>query len=520
MTMKGPHRIRRQSWTVKAASEKDAFAIQQSLRLHWEDSLLAAFERAFDEVAPGDEVIHLARLELDLSVSSEADFAAERPVLLDRQLGARLRAAIDGVYTPYASRPRTTTPQQEQYETLLGYLRTGVLQWSEADRAFEVVQAELRETCRRELQTLAAIARTERISEGFLFRLFQLVPEPELPAIVEVLLRSTGHDAESGAWIVELVTALGDSRIERLERAAVFVAAMMSSGPVDQAGEPGQDEQDDAEQAGAMQELADLLQSLDDTARMFENIADAPTQDPDSLQAMLEAVPEQYREQLRRLMDLPPAEPNATPAPATGDMPAASQATEGLANDLASALERMIGPARETDVLPAAMHNAGLVLVHSFITPLLINMGIAEPGASRLPVPMRQRAVAALHYLATGREDAYEFELGMARALLGIEPEMPIHISEGLLAEEDRAEVDALLDAVLQHWKVLGNTTRDGLRTSFLSRRGLLRADHDGLRLHVERAAFDVLLGGLPWGISIVKLPWMQRPMHVEWERP
>jgi hypothetical protein len=38
--------------------------------------------------------------------------------------------------------------------------------------------------------------------------------------------------------------------------------------------------------------------------------------------------------------------------------------------------------------------------------------------------------------------------------------------------------------------------------------------------LQVEPTAFDVLLGSLPWAFNIVKLPWMTRPIFIEWPTP
>ena len=36
--------------------------------------------------------------------------------------------------------------------------------------------------------------------------------------------------------------------------------------------------------------------------------------------------------------------------------------------------------------------------------------------------------------------------------------------------------------------------------------------------LRVE--SFDMLVGQLPWGIGIVKLPWMTKPIYTDWPTP
>ena len=57
----------------------------------------------------------------------------------------------------------------------------------------------------------------------------------------------------------------------------------------------------------------------------------------------------------------------------------------------------------------------------------------------------------------------------------------------------------------------------DGLRSSFLEREGRLSEGEQGWQLQVQRVGFDVLLDQLPWGIGCVSLPWMNRPLFVEW---
>ncbi len=157
--------------------------------------------------------------------------------------------------------------------------------------------------------------------------------------------------------------------------------------------------------------------------------------------------------------------------------------------------------------------NAGLVLLHPFIPQLFGACGVLAKDELREP----ERAAALLHWLATGREEVHEFELGFVKLLLGLRPETPLQAGEGLLGAREREEGAALLGAVIGHWKALRGTSVDGLRVSFLQRRGALRDEEMGWRLQLEPEAFDVLLGHLPWGFATVKLPWMTRPLYTDW---
>ena len=84
------------------------------------------------------------------------------------------------------------------------------------------------------------------------------------------------------------------------------------------------------------------------------------------------------------------------------------------------------------------------------------------------------------------------------------------------LTTEQKQNADEMLRAVLQSWDI-GNTSVDGLRSAFLSRPGQLHKAENGWKLKVEPSSFDVLLDRLPWSFSVVKLRWMEEPVHVSW---
>jgi len=164
--------------------------------------------------------------------------------------------------------------------------------------------------------------------------------------------------------------------------------------------------------------------------------------------------------------------------------------------------------------------HAGLVLLHPFLPQLFGAVGVVRAGEKAIAADQLPRAAALLHWLAVGRTEIYEFELPLVKVLLGLAPKDPLSVAEGLLSEADRAEGDALLMAVVEHWTALGGTSIDGLRGSFLCRRGLLKPGERGWQLRMESESFDVLLGSLPWAVGIVKLSWMPRPIFIDWPTP
>jgi hypothetical protein len=169
---------------------------------------------------------------------------------------------------------------------------------------------------------------------------------------------------------------------------------------------------------------------------------------------------------------------------------------------------------------PLSVRYAGLVLLHPFIPHFLTAVGVKASDEKTILPENHARAAALLHFLATGTTEIYEYELDLIKVFLGMTPDEPLLVAEGLIQAADQAEATTLLESVIQYWSVLKNTSITGLRSSFLQRPGLLRHTEEGWRLQVEPQAFDLLLNHLPWTISIVKFTWMPQPIYTEWLTP
>jgi hypothetical protein len=157
--------------------------------------------------------------------------------------------------------------------------------------------------------------------------------------------------------------------------------------------------------------------------------------------------------------------------------------------------------------------NAGVVLLHPFLPRLFEGLGVATGDELVNP----GRALCLLHHLATGEVIAPEHQLTLAKVLCGVALDEPAEADVGL-TDAETAEATAVLDAAIGHWGALGGSAADALRGEFLMRPGMLAVDAGGdWLLRVEARTVDILLGQLPWGISLVKLPWMDRLLRVEW---
>ena len=121
-----------------------------------------------------------------------------------------------------------------------------------------------------------------------------------------------------------------------------------------------------------------------------------------------------------------------------------------------------------------------------------------------------------LHFLATGHRFAPEYDLLLPKVLCNVALEAPAD-SRIELDEAEQEEAVTLLEAVVRHWDALGGTSVDGLRGSFLVRPGKLSRRGNDYVLLVEPRAYDFLLDRLSWGIGLIRLPWMERTLWVEW---
>ena len=156
---------------------------------------------------------------------------------------------------------------------------------------------------------------------------------------------------------------------------------------------------------------------------------------------------------------------------------------------------------------------AGLVLLHPFLPQLFRALGIADDDKLLQP----DKAINLLYFLATGRIDGKEYELVIPKMLCHFPLESVLE-SNVSLADSEQEEAIALLGAVIRHWEVLKNTGVEGLQETFLKRCGKLSLLNNGeWLLQVESNACDILLEQLPWGFSMIKLPWMPEMLRVEW---
>ncbi|MEN0003504.1 MAG: contractile injection system tape measure protein [Bacteroidota bacterium] len=158
---------------------------------------------------------------------------------------------------------------------------------------------------------------------------------------------------------------------------------------------------------------------------------------------------------------------------------------------------------------------SGLVLLHPFLPTLFEANGWVQKGKF-LSVPAQEKAAYFLGWLANGQAEQEEPHLVIPKVLCGLpmKQALPRKLA---FSDQEKARGHELLQAVIGHWKALQTTTPEGLQQAFLQRAGKLQAADGGLELLIEEKTLDILLTKIPWGYSIIRLPWMTQLLFVHW---
>lgn len=161
------------------------------------------------------------------------------------------------------------------------------------------------------------------------------------------------------------------------------------------------------------------------------------------------------------------------------------------------------------------IQNAGLILLHPFLPAYFRELGLVEKGQFK-GKEAQKRAILLLHFAGYGNHKPEENLLVFNKLLCGLNIEETVNPDLQLLVSEVE-ETEKLLHSVINNWSILGNTSIESLRHSFILRLGKLSNRGDNWHLVVESSSKDILLQKLPWGIAKVKLPWNSHLLSLNW---
>lgn len=162
------------------------------------------------------------------------------------------------------------------------------------------------------------------------------------------------------------------------------------------------------------------------------------------------------------------------------------------------------------------IENAGLVILHPFLLNLFEKLNLCKDEVW-IDKKSQHKAVLLTQYLITGQEVFFENELILNKLICGFPIENVINTKQKI-SKKEKEICNDLLRVVLEYWAVLKDSSVEALRETFLQRAGKLSpSETHSSELWVEEKGVDVLLAGLPWGIGIIKTPWMDNFLQCYW---
>ena len=160
--------------------------------------------------------------------------------------------------------------------------------------------------------------------------------------------------------------------------------------------------------------------------------------------------------------------------------------------------------------------NAGLIIIWPFLSTLYNKLELIN-GKEFIDDYSLQKAILIMHYIVFGDDNLDEPNLILNKILCGASPDYFVDTSIEL-SDLDKSMGDSLLIAVTKNWDKLNNTSKQGLRDSFLKRNGVIKKKEANYILFVEVKPFDLLLKTIPWNISMIQTSFMDIRLLVEWK--
>jgi hypothetical protein len=489
--MTSPHIIRKQYLHVELqGTEADGLALQRRLSdlcQHW---LTPALEKMLDRAAPAQGHLTIERLEIDVGAFTLGNLEHGLTEAVTYSIEKQLRELSIPVESPVQKTETKILQKSEQqsiHETFFHFLNTGSLPW---------------------WFSLPAGKNLEQV-------LLDVWSETQPAATGAGVLHVLASERARKRLVLQFSTAFLQQLLSRLSPAELKLVDDI----IERFGDPSL----------TATEIKMFTQNVWQTA--FAGLAAGKAQTSEAIVTQAwQALPETkwqmvvLQERLQRHWpELPLAAPRKKDESAQPDRSRFEAKADSRSNDTQQPGSQDADHCNEsrtaqtTDAIDLNeglyVDCAGIVILHPFLPRFFEGLAIAADDR----LLQTERALCLLNYLVTGEEIAPEYALILPKLLCNIPLDAPVDSLVELIAAE-REEATALLEVVIGHWDALRNTSVDGLRGTFLVRPGKvsLRDDGDWL-LQVEAKSFDILLDQLPWGIGIIKLPWMVKMLWVEW---
>lgn len=523
------HLIKKQVIDLTLCKRQNAFRMQQLASEHYYRSMLSIIETQFTDFATDDEVIRIDRLEIDLGELTEKQL---EKATWDYELISRFGQLVKESLQQYSGQQqliKQSVPAAFCGQWLF-YMEKGYLPWNAAkpnkewkNKVLETLAVDfnavsalrsligqnknvvtrmvmqhdevfllgLTEVLTAEKQTILPAAMNEvysffvELSKGGLISSLHLPAKKAFQQTLWCQVLKIAASRDKGLTATELISRILQMHWGLFEKNKRVPAAALAG----------------------LQIIPAIIASLMKTSPVSEASQDVATDDNKSNQ--------KYLNENKAAID----KTGGAKSFDTGEEHSGGGQTDLLANGSEPALEevsRANAVAEKIDEDGVFVVHAGIVLLHPFLNSFFRRIALVKDTVF-IGSLAKQKALYLLHYLATGKADAEEHELVLPKLLCEWPLGMPVE-NELSINTDMYEEAMNLLESVVAQWEILKNSSVSGLREGFLQRPGKIFTRNDNLYLQVESNSIDILLDHLPWNLSIIKLPWMNQILHVEWK--
>ncbi|MBX2924703.1 MAG: hypothetical protein KF746_21050 [Chitinophagaceae bacterium] len=518
------HLIKKQSIYLSIPLQVNAFSLQHEVSRSYRNVIVPQLEKLFDRIAGTDEIIEIDKLEIDAGIFTidqieHNQWADEISEQISRRLEEMIRSNSESTGISF------TGLGMSGFRQWMYYMQKGYLPWNNKIRGeewhrqvFETLAADYNSVTELRKLVLANAYVRERIvyqhDELFIEKLITILTARTQKGLKEIVDEMTEL-----FFLARRKETLFQHAPYREIRQSIYRAVLVLSSVNKK---PGPAEFAEiicslwVRNAGTVSKLAGLPVIRNNTVwKLVEKLTDKRNQ-AQLLQKDQAAIPgkrilpgtndnNEDREQMAGSQKAVNDNKAATPVPDDIIM------TETfITGRVVKKQEQPVSHEVSKDIF---VSNAGMVMLHCFLYPLFNYLGLIKNNEFT-DDNSRLKALQLLYYLATGRDKAPEYDLLIPKILCGYAIDMPVP-SGVELTEDEKKETDGLLSEVIAQWKKPISIA--GLREGFLQRGGKLFVRNERLNLVVETNTIDVLLTTLPWGMGVIKLPWMPKPLMVDW---
>ena len=177
-----------------------------------------------------------------------------------------------------------------------------------------------------------------------------------------------------------------------------------------------------------------------------------------------------------------------------------------------------LGTEQYRDLKHIPISNAGLVILFPFLPMLFMRLNmLSQDRRSFNSNESKVRAIFILQRLIANEDREYdEKDLFLNRLLINYPFNEPLP-KRMELNQDELNTIDSLLETAKTNWSKMRNTSIRALQESFLNRAGFIEKTEWECTLTVEERAYDILLDSIPWSYKLVRFPWMESILKVNW---